>query len=205
MLNKASEQVGDAVAKVQKVRAKAIERVAEAKALAGFKDGGVALTKMAHGSAETDLAEYRRGEVPAPVKVEKPTGVELSRMTPEQKKDHAWRFLSTTQGRRTAMETLRDLIFEALTKAGIVVSLREYNAKTKTPPLAYHEWKVNMSGAGSTQPAFSIIDTAAKAIAHSLQKRAGIEDTLPDPLYLEVIPINTVDIRSVGWAARLVP
>ena len=207
MLDKASKEVGAAIEKHNVARAAAIEKVAEGKkmALVGVEESATALARMAYGSADTDLSVYRRGEAPAPVSVAPPTGSELSRMTPDQKKEHAWRFLSTTQGRRTAMETMRTIIFETLIKAGVPVTLREFDPKTKTPPLAFHEWKVNMSGAGSTQPAFNIIDTAAKAIAHNLNKRIGREATVPDPLFLEVIPVNTVDIRSVGWAARLVP
>tara|TARA_Y100000310_G_scaffold261537_1_gene270928 strand:- start:993 stop:2078 length:1086 start_codon:yes stop_codon:yes gene_type:complete len=205
MLDTAAKRVRSALDESDKAQAKALERVAEAKALAGVEDGGTALAKMAYGSADTDLATYRRGEVPAPVTVKTPTGTALARMSEEQQKEHSWRFLSTTQGRRTAMETLRDMISKALEDGGVPTTLREYNPKAKTPPLAFHEWKVNMSGPGSMQPAFSMIDTAAKAITHHLLQRAKREDTLPDPLYLEVIPVNTVDIRSVGWAARLVP
>lgn len=203
-MDKAAKQVRKKLDEADKRKAKALERVAEAKALVGVTDAGEALARMAYGSADTDLVEYRRGEVPAPVKAKTPTGKALARMSEDQQKEHAWRFLSTTQGRRTALETLRDLITGSLIEAGVPVVQREYDLKTKTPPLAFHEWKVNMSGAGSMQPAFNMIDTAAKAISHSLSKRALREDSLPDPLYLEVIPVNTVDIRSVGWAARLV-
>lgn len=204
MLQRASARVSKALKEADKRKNEALERVAESKALAKVEDGGLALAKMAWGSAETDLAEYRRGEVPAPVAVRRPSGRKMGALTKEEQQEHAWRFLSTTQGRRSAMEALREIIFNHLTGAGVEVRLREYNPNERKAPLAFHEWKVNLSGRQSMQPAFNIIDTAGKAIAIALERRAKHESTLPDPLFLEVIPVNTVDIRAVGWAARLV-
>jgi len=205
MMSRASARVAKALKEAETRKNEALERIAESQALTKVEDGGTALTQMAWGSAETDLAEYRRGEVPAPVAVRRPTGKKMGLMTKEQQQEHAWRFLSTTQGRRTAMETLRSIIFDHLTAAGIDVRLREYNPSVRKAPLAFHQWDVNLTGRGSVQPAFNVIDTAGKAIAVALERRAKMEEELPNPLFLEVIPVNTVDVRAVGWAARLVP
>lgn len=216
MLDNASQQVRKAQDRVDQIRAAALEKAAESMALAGIREDMGALAVMAedqhneimalaHGSKETDLAGYRRGELPAPVKVPVPDGGTLLAMTESERKEGAWKFLSTTQGRRTAVEALRTVVFEGLVKKDVVVELREYDPRKKKAPTAYHEWSVNLSGQGSVQPAFNIIDNAGKALAAGLAKQVGRLAEVPSTLYLEVIPVNTVDIRAVGWAARLVP
>ena len=55
----------------------------------------------------------------------------------------------------------------------------------------------------STQSNFSFIETAATSLAQKILKQLD-EVSVEDPV-LEVFPINTVDIRQVGWGARVVP
>lgn len=211
MMETASAQMKKQLADADRRRAAALERVAEAKSLVAAGNASTALKKMADqdtfalaASAEFDPPGYRRGELPTPVVVPEPTGVALISMTPDEQRTHVWRFISTSQGRRTALETLRAIIFNGLREVPLMVELREYNPKVPAMPLAYHQWSVNLSGRGSMQPAFNIIDTAAKVITKALADRVQLEDPLPKKLYLEVLPVDTVDIRKVGWAARLV-
>lgn len=211
MLEEASKKVRVKVNEANARRAKALERVAEAKALVAAGNASTALKKMAETdtfalahSEEFDPPEYRRGTVPAPMAVQTPTGAQLIKMTPDEQRMNVWRFISTTQGRRTALETLRTIIFNGLVEAKLPVEMREYNPKQTAVPLVYHQWTVNLSGRGSVQPAFNIIDTAAKVLLKALAQRVEMEATPPKKLFLEVIPVDTVDIRKVGWAARLV-
>lgn len=214
MLKDASDKVSQSLQDANLKRAEILEKIAnadkEATTLIASQMGFLAemgedtdLVAVAH-SERFDPEGYKRGQVPAPVAVPTPSGSTLATLTESQRQESVWRFLSTTQGRRSAMESLRTLIGEGLEKKGLSVEKREYDPTKTKVPLAFHEWKVNLSGKASMQPTFSIIDTAAGAIASALAERVRKEDPLPESLYLEVVPVDTVDIRKVGWAARIV-
>lgn len=150
------------------------------------------------GSAETDHPTYRRGQVPAPITVPVPSGSALARMTPEEEREHAWRFLSTTQGRQSALGTLQDGIKTLLEQKGFQVKLETEHLKIDRI-LVKHQWVVQMAGAGGTQPAFSFLDTAIRALATVLANGCT-----PRAVLLYVYPVNTVSDREVGWGACLV-
>jgi len=151
-------------------------------------------------SAALDVPEYRRGQLPAPRRVTQPSGSALLALTPEERKQSAWAFLSTTQGRRSAVRGLTDLIDVKLQGEGFEVTVRPFDPRALGAPLAYHEWSVTIDGPGATQAAFSLIDTAAAAIAKGLTRKM---DDRRGKVTLEVTAVNTVDIRLVGWAGRL--
>jgi hypothetical protein len=157
---------------------------------------------VAWGSPETDHPEYRRGQVPAPVAAPKPSGSALASLTPGQRHEMAWRFLSTTQGRRTAVTAVQEIIEAELKAAGLSVVTRAFTPDvTHTLPLAAHEWTLTLSGPGATQPAFSFLTVAARALSKRLLKDLG--DRKDIPVYLEVTAVNRIADREVGWAARL--
>jgi len=207
MLRIASE---DMQKDVQAHQRKVVQAIAEGKldALGLIAKHGEALAEQAKdqslvfmGSADTDLPAYRRGEVPKPVKVSTPSGSALALMTPEEQRTHAWKFLSTTQGRRTAVTIIRSLVLEILQADGMEVVERDFDPRRQGKVLATKKWVVNLGGAGSTQSAFSFIDVASKVLAK------GLLDTLdktPGPVFLEVISVDQIDVRCVGWAARIV-
>ena len=215
MLDAASNQVQGKVEAHQQKRQGEIEAVAEGIASTALmrkhgafitKEGDFDVALALHGNAGTDHPSYRRGRLPAPVKVAVPSGKALANLTPQERREAAWRFLSTTQGRRTALGVIREGIAKELRAAGIEAVERDFNVTfaSEVIPLAHHQWTVQVDNVGpnSTQPAFSFIDMAAKAIS------AGLLRAAPDPMvgkvFLEVVAVNTVDVRTVGWAARLV-
>lgn len=203
MLQQASEEVGQRLVAHERERLKGIEGIAEDKnVLALLEEGGhsLALIEQVIGSSDTDLPEYRRGAVPAPVEVPKPEARALAVMTPQERREAAWKFLSTTQGRRSAIETIRSMVATNLRGAGIEVVEQEYDPQApERDVIAYHEWSVGLSGPSATQPSFALVDTAAKALYRGL-----VKDTTPGTqVHLEVVAVNTVDVRTVGWAARL--
>lgn len=161
-------------------------------------DGDPDFGAMAHGSAETDHPMYRRGSVPAPMTVEQPSGSVLAALTPQERRESAWKFLSTTQGRRTSLGVIRELVATHLRGSLPSLEEQEYVAEREVEVLAHHEWTVSIAGPNSNQPAFNVIETASRALAKGL----SLSDM--SPVKLEVVPVNTVDVRSVGWAARLV-
>jgi hypothetical protein len=206
MLDKASR---DVLEEVQEARQKVIGQVEDtaaeyegenALALKGGTD--MTLANMAKGSAETDPESYRRGTLPAPKAVEAPSGGMLATMAPEERREAAWGFLSTSQGRRSAVKSIQEGMSSRLKAKGLV--LKDQTPGT-TPAaediIAYAEWTMDLSGPNSTQAEFSLIDVAIGAMTIRLL------DNMPWPIpevSLEVYAINTVDVGSVGWAARLV-
>jgi hypothetical protein len=166
--------------------------------LASHGDAGTALA----GTAATDPEGYRRGEVPKPLAVNRPSGASLAKMTEPQKHEMAWRFLSTTQGRMSAVEIIRDTIADQLRKRGLVVEEREFNSHApRVQPLAYAEWTVTLSGPGATQPAFALVDVSSKVLAQRLWE--GLDGNKPDKCFLEVESVNRISDREVGWMARV--
>ena len=162
---------------------------------------GMDIAKANWGSAETDIPTFKRGEVPKALSVPKPSGSALISMTPQQRRERAWKFLSTTQGRRTAVETIRELVAKSLRDGGLDVVERDIKPGDAEEPLAAHEWSLSLGGAGSTQDSFSVIDVAARALGKGLERKlVGLPITR---VYLEITAINAVDVRTVGWAARV--
>lgn len=157
---------------------------------------------IAEGSQASDLALYRRGEVPAPVEVATPAGSALAALTPEERREAAYKFLSTTQGRRSAVATIRELIATRVRGGSFEVVEREFDPAAECDVKAARDWVVNIHGKGAIKETFNLIDTAAQALASGMLRQLDGETS--GTLYLEVVAKNTVDVRSVGWSARLV-
>lgn len=152
-----------------------------------------------------DPVGYERGQVPALREVEEPTGWGLLALTPEQQHQLAWKTISTTQGRRSIARAIRDLVAGGLRNDGIEVIVHDgepARVSHQGDVLAYAEWSMDLSGPGSTQPSFAFADTAARALVRKLGADLEGKKTVQEAV-LDIIPINTVDVRKVGWAARL--
>lgn len=209
MLKTASNHIASKIAASDPERREMITRVAtgDTTALALIEQSGQALTQGAMEdlvfdgkTAALDVPEYRRGHVPAPVAVAAPSGSALLAMTPQERKQGTWQFLSTTHGRRSAEASLAELMLVKLQGEGFDVRLRPFEPGATEPVLAVHEWTVGIDGPGAVQPAFSLIDVAAVALAKGLTRKMADHK---GRVILEVTSVNTVDIRSVGWAGRL--
>ena len=209
MLKTASAQVAEKITAQEPAKQKFIAQVVggDTDALALLEQSGQALTLaqardlVLDGKSDVmDVPEYRRGHVPAPVKVATPSGGVLLALTPQERKQGAWQFLSTTQGRRTAVAGLTELLEVKLRGEGFEVQVRPFEPGAKEPVLAAHEWSVGIDGPGAMQAAFSLIDIAAAAITKGLTARMADRR---GSVILEVTAINTVDVRTVGWAGRL--
>jgi len=149
----------------------------------------------------TGCRGYEAGMPPSLRKVKEPTGSALAAMTPEERKQSAWKALSTTQGRRSALKAVEEIIRVGLESEGFPMGTRGPKRVGEVPVHAL--WTMDLSGPNSTQSNFSFIDTAARALLIQLVR--GLRETpVPDPV-LEVTPVNMVDVRKVGWAARVVP
>jgi len=148
----------------------------------------------------TGVPGYEAGQLPVPRTVTNPSGSALAAMTPEDQRVAAYKALSTTQGRRSALRVIEELVLVGLESEGYPMRARAPTRTSDVP--VYAEWTVQLSGAEATQPNFSFIDLAAKALIRKLVPQLKVV-TVRNPV-LEVMPVNTVDVRQVGWAARIV-
>jgi hypothetical protein len=60
---------------------------------------------------------------------------------------------------------------------------------------------MNLAGPNATQSGFAVIDVAAGYLASQLIKQLGYTER---GLLLQMTPINAIDARMAGWAARCV-
>lgn len=149
----------------------------------------------------TGVPGYEAGRLPVPREVQAPTGSALARMTPEEQGVAAYKALSTTQGRRSALGVVEEIILLGLKSEGYEMDARPPSRATEVP--VHAEWTVRLSGPEAAQSQFSFLDIAAKAILRKMLPQLA-EANISDPV-LEVTVVNTVDVRQVGWAARIVP
>ena len=148
-----------------------------------------------------DPVGYERGRMPTPMVVTEPTGSTLATLSDTDRQEAAWRFLSTSQGRRSATRTIATFIEAHLRGEGFDVTASHDRPDPKaTERVAAHaEWGVNLSGPNGTQSGFAFVDTASRALATKLGR-----DLAVGAYTLEVVTVDAVDVRRVGWAARLV-
>lgn len=152
--------------------------------------------------AAPEPAGYAMGKVPDLRPVAPPEGAALLKLSDEERRQASWQVFATTQGRRSALNAIRDLILEHLAEQGVQVRVNDKPA-LRQGATVYAEWTADMPGPNSTNPHFNFISTAGAAIARRLLSNSDLHQ-ISDPV-LEVITINTVDVRKVGWAARVVP
>jgi len=148
----------------------------------------------------TGVGGYEAGQLPAKRSVDGPTGSALAKLSPEQRQMAAYKAFSTTQGRRSALPVIEELLLAGLESEGFTMASRPPSRASEVP--IYADWTVHLGGQEATQSSFSFIDTAAKVLLRKLVPLLREKD-VSSPV-LEVQEINTVDVRQVGWAARVV-
>ena len=112
----------------------------------------------------------------------------------------AFTTLASTQGRKSVVPVIEDLIQLDLNGRGYAVSTSLWTKQAR--PIAAAEWVAQIDGGErGTQVNFSFIDVAAKVIGARLHQELGGHE---GPLHLQVRPVNTVADRRVGWEAQVV-
>jgi hypothetical protein len=167
------------------------------------KSQGPDVMALVRGTPDTDLPEYRRGQLPALMKIATPTGAELAALTPAERQQAAWKLLSTTQGRRSAKPVIERLIGEDMAKHKLTATFREPTENLITP-MATHEWIVHMTGAATTQSSFNFIEIAARVLSAGLRSKMP-KDNPVSHVCVEVATVNRISDREVGWTARMFP
>lgn len=146
---------------------------------------------------------YKTGQVPAPRTVTEPAGSALAALTPEERQEAAWTFLSTTQGRRTAVRAIAELVAVGMASEGHEMPVTTPQNPSLGTVHTYVEWTVSLGGPHNTQSSFSFIDVAAKSLLRKLVAKLDELDGPIEGARLEIMPINAVDVRTVGWWARI--
>jgi len=145
---------------------------------------------------------YEPGELPALRSVDEPSGSQLAKISQERRQELVWKALTTTQGRRSILPMLKAVVEEKLLEAGQPMVATDERV-FKGDVVAHHEWSMDISGPKAGQPDFSFVDVAIQAFSTSLLQQLGEPDWGHMELVLDIIPINTVNVRRVGWGARV--
>jgi len=151
-------------------------------------------------NANYDIPEYRRGGLPAPIRVAPHTGSELAKMSDYDRQQYTWKFLSTTHGRRSAEPVISDLILGELNSDGYVVQLTDQ--KTLPEPLVSSDWSIAIDGGSSTQSNFAIIDVAAKSLTRKIKNHLS-DAYKGKALTMKVSAFDMYADRRVGWRVEL--
>ena len=147
---------------------------------------------------------YEAGKLPEKREVGNPTGSELSSLTAKERREMMWGFISTTQGRRSVIEIMKEIITERLSINGIEVVTQEKLSEGQV--LASGHWTFTISGMSDIQDRFSFIETASYALAFQLKKNLEYklgDEEIPEGMILDVSAVNAYSLREVGWGARL--
>lgn len=142
----------------------------------------------------SDHPEYRRSTLPAPVKIEKPTGSALAALSDQDRVRFTWKAISTTQGRRSASPVVQKLMFGILEKKGVAVSVAEEEGE----PVFSYSWTMGVADSQTINPNFSPINNAAHSLANAVIKNLGVET----PHAFRVVTCDAIADREVGWTVH---
>lgn len=145
---------------------------------------------------------YEAGKVPAFRVVKEPSGSEMALMPEEQKQQSAWKAISTTQGRRSALQAIEEMLLVGLIEEGFDIPSRPPHPVKEVS--IHATWSMAISGQRDMQSNFNFIEVAARSLLRQITEQARKKGLPSDP-FLEVQAVNTVDIRQAGWSARIVP
>lgn len=132
--------------------------------------------------------DYQRGNKPVPQKVVGLSAQQYFALTPIEKKTYTWQFISTTQGRVSAVPIIADIILDLLRKKGHEVSYGE-----GTEMVRESSWTLSLhNGINATQSNFSYIDIVSRSFVREYE--GGCKGKK-----ITVVPINRVADRLFGW------
>lgn len=132
------------------------------------------------------------------VAVRAPEPARVLALSPQQRQTAVHVMVSTNQGRQTLTQAIGEDLLLSLKATHPDLVLRPRVPDRKVTVKGYAEYRVSIHGGkGNVQPAFDFLRTATKLLTLDLSFS-------PPGEYLEVGTLNNVDIRSVGWFARIV-
>lgn len=196
MLRRASEEVALELGAAQEEHDAKIARLVEAVG----EDPETSVTGLVRQETERGVAVpgYAPGQKAQIREVVAPTGAELARMPFAERQELAHKALTSTQGRRSAVPVISDMVMESLHQEGYT-ALRSGEGDQV---FADVEWVVQIDGGQAERnPNFNFIDTAARALAAKLRRSLAGRASRYTSLKLRVTPVNAVAERRVGWRA----
>lgn len=175
----------------------------EIKQLIETGNGSTDLTKYGFSNLPQP-STYQPGQLPALMNIATPTGSELSLIPVPQQQELAWKSAVTTQGRRSAAQTIQKLVVEKMTDIGFDIQSRNL-ADSKDSIVVRSVWTFSILGTGaeSTQTGFSPIANATASILKDILSYFTVENGMFDiskPLWFEIATVDFIDERQVGWA-----
>jgi hypothetical protein len=199
MLRRASEEVAFELGAAKTEHDQKVAALIEA-----LPEGDPAVTGLVRQQTDRGIAVkgYGPGQRAQIREVEAPTGAQLARMPFEQKQELAHKALTSSQGRRSAVPVIADMMRSAMMlsiKGGLSVV-----PKSSGDLFADVEWGMQIDGGvNERNPNFNFIDTAAHSLTNKLLRELRAQDAWDSKYELVVAPINTIDDRRVGWSAAL--
>ena len=195
MLRRASEEVAFELGAAQTEHDAGIAKMLES--VGGTGDAVTAIVRH-----ETDrgiaVPGYGPGQRAQLREVPPPTTSDLVRMPFTERQELAHKTLVSTQGRRSAVPAITEMVMKSLHGDGYTAVRLGDDGEI----LSEAEWVVQIDGGQSERnPNFNFIDTAARALAAKLGRALAGKTSRVTALKLHVIPVNTVAERRVGWRA----
>lgn len=191
MLKQASDEVAQELIEARKTLQKEIEGATE-DTLERLQTNDQGISVPGYGPGKR--ADFRV--------VSTPSGSDLARLPFKTKQELAHKSITSTQGRRSAVEGIANHILKQLHNEGYAaIRLLE---KSRSKVFAEVSWTVSIDGGkGENNPQFNFINVASNAITSKLKKHLAGNASRYTPLELSVVSINNVAERQVGWKAVL--
>lgn len=199
MLRTASREVALELGAAQEEHSQKMAKMVDAVGGTGERATALVRQETERGVA---VPGYRPGSRAAIREVAEPTGTELAKMPFEERQELAHKALTSTQGRRSAVPVISQMVLDALHERGYT-AVRAAEGEGEVV-FAEAEWTVMIDGSqGERNPNFSFIDTAARSLSAKLIRSLSGNASRYTSLRLVVSCINTVAERRVGWRAVL--
>jgi hypothetical protein len=161
---------------------------------------GEAVTGIVRHETERGISVpgYGPGQKAQIREVEAPTARDLARMPFAERQELAHKTLSSTQGRRSAVPVISDMVMKSLHGDGYT----GVRIGSGDDVFSEAEWVMQIDGGQAERnPNFNFIDTAARALAAKLGRTLAGKASRFTNLKLHVAPVNAVAERRVGWRA----
>jgi len=197
MLRRASDEVAEELALAQTTHDEKIAKMLNA---AGESKGAITGLVRQETERGVGVPGYRPGHKAQMREVIPPTASELAKMPFEERQELAHKALTSTQGRRTAVPVIGEMVLGALRDEGFeAVRLGEGST-----PVTEVEWVIQIDGGQNERnPNFNFVETAALSLSTKLRRELGAVQDPKTEFKLKISPVNLVSERRVGWRAIL--
>lgn len=195
MLKQASKEVHAELKQAERDQAFALTEAVE-------NADSLVVKEILSGSLAVSVPGYETGKSPALREVSTPDAQQLATLSFKDKQELFTKALTSTQGRKSAVPVIADIVMENLRESKIVT---HWGGKPKDDrDQRTAQWTVEIYGTGGEMnPNFAYIDVAARAIARKLTSEYLEKPIVSNNLALHVRPINMVNERVVGWEAAI--